>query len=98
MLLHARLREPAPDVLYVRGDPERIEVAQREVLLLAPHTELSDRLGVGAARVGVANVGTEEFDELPRRSLTGVRKDGRDEIEHRRQLTRDRNDGFVTNG
>ena len=62
-LLDAGRRKLPPEALDPGGDVYRLDVEQAEAGLVAPVEELSDRPVVGAARVRVADVGGEEFDE-----------------------------------
>ncbi len=63
-LLDGRRGSLAAELLDIGGDVQRLHVGdRRDAGALAPGQELPRRLGVGAARVPVADVGGEEFEE-----------------------------------
>ena len=68
-LLDGRRGSLAAKLLDVGGDVQRLHVGdRRDAGALAPGQEFPRRLRVGAARVRVADVGGEEFEEARRRA------------------------------
>ena len=68
-------------LLDVGGYHDGVELVQLQPLVLAPCEELTQGLAVGAARVPVANVGREEFEEPESGLLTGADNRGREAVE-----------------
>jgi hypothetical protein len=69
-------------MLDVRGDECRTDLRDvADAALLAPAEEIADGSRVGAARVGVADVGGEELYEPPGRPITLARDHRRHSIE-----------------
>jgi hypothetical protein len=71
-LLDARRRVLVLQALDICSDIEWPDRGQCEAAMFAPGKEPGARPGIGAARVGVANVGGEEFDITPARVIADV--------------------------
>ena len=78
-LLDRRRGALAAELLDVGGDVQRLHVGDRgDAGAFAPGQEFPRRLRVGAARVPVADLGGEEFEEALARPAVGRRDEGRD--------------------
>jgi hypothetical protein len=71
LLLHIRCGMGLLPGLYIGRYVERPDCHQRQAAVLAPGEELAARPSIGAARVGVADMGGEEVDIAPRRLVAG---------------------------
>src|SRR5438552_16126827 len=76
-MLHTRCREPNAQLFDVSGDEERADLAERELSVVTPASELCDRLGVSGTRVGVADVGGEEVTHAAPCLFAGVKEQRR---------------------
>ena len=71
VLLHARRRERAGELLDVGRDHHGLDLVEREASALAPLGEAAHGREVGEARVGIPDVGGEELPEAPLGALGG---------------------------
>ena len=83
VLLHTRFGKGRADFLYIGGDVDRLNVQQRQTMMLAPAQELVRRTGVREARVRITDVRGEKLDEPSGRLAPRVR-------DHRRDTARER--------
>jgi len=72
LLLHAGRRVGLLKRLYIGGDIERPDRGQRQAAVVAPGEEPGARPRIGAPRVGIADVGGEEFDIAPAGVITEI--------------------------
>jgi hypothetical protein len=79
-LFDGRGRSLASQLLDVGGDVQRLHVGdRRDAGAFAPGQKFPNRLRVGAARVPVANVGSEEFPETGLGVVAGRDNQGGDQ-------------------
>jgi hypothetical protein len=67
--------------LYIGGDIMRPDRRQGQAAFLAPSEEPAARPRIGAPRVGVADVGGEEFDIAPAGGVAGGGDQRRHQVE-----------------
>jgi hypothetical protein len=82
-------------LLYIGGDVVRPDRRERQAASVAPGEEPAARPRIGAPRVGVADVGGEEFDIAPAGGITGSGDQRRDQGDG---VSRDRDRGKRDDG
>jgi hypothetical protein len=78
VLLDRGVGQALLEPLDIAGDVDRLDVLERQAVVLAPAKELGDGLGIGGPGVLVADVGGEEFEEPPGVVVAEVGDEGRD--------------------